>query len=96
MVLELNKDEKKYFEENLKNFIIFTSFVKGYTTEKKASEQFKKSKDNFMVRIMLTKNKKDEELDFGFIVDKGVEKGPNVLINIYNFFKIDEYEEELR
>lgn len=49
-----------------------------------------------MVRIMLTKNKKDEELDFGFIVDKGVEKGPNVLINIYNFFKIDEYEEELR
>ena len=40
---------------------------------------------------MLPKNKKDEALDFGYYIEKGVENGPNVLFNIYNFFKVDEF-----
>lgn len=45
---------------------------------------------------MLSKNKKDDSLDFGFYVEKGVEKGPDILFNIYNFFRIDDFETEIR
>ena len=45
---------------------------------------------------MLPKNKKDEKLDFGFYVEKSVANGADILFNIYNFFKIDEFETELR
>ena len=57
MVLELSEEERNKFEENVDNFIAFTSFAKGFSSEKRAMEQFKKSKNNFLFRIMIPKNK---------------------------------------
>ena len=40
---------------------------------------------------MIPKNKKDDRLDFGFYLNKKKQDGYDIIINIYNFFKIDEF-----
>ena len=48
--------------------MIFTSFVKGYTNEKRANEEFKKRGEHaFKFDVLLARNL-FEALDFGFIV----------------------------
>ena len=48
--------------------MIFTTFVKGYTNEKKANEEFKKRGEHaFKFDVLLARNL-FETLDFGFIV----------------------------
>ena len=41
-------------------------------------------------------NKVIESLDFGYWIDSGREDGgPNILFNLYNVFKIQDFEEDL-
>ena len=35
-------------------------------------EERKKNKNSYLCRVMLPKNKKDEALDFGYYIEKGV------------------------
>lgn len=70
--------------------MIFTTFVKGFTDEKKANEEFKRRGPNAWKFDVMQAKKLFEDLDFGFvwIDDDKTQPHPNVCFNIYNFFKI--------
>lgn len=82
-------------KNNLSNFLFFTSFVKGFTNEKKARNLLKKIPNSYIIRVMMKLPPKIcEELDFGYFKLLPSEDGPDVVFNIYNVFQILEYEEE--
>lgn len=90
----LSKEEEEKLKNNQDNFIIFTSFVKGFTNEKEANKARKAKAGSIMFEIILNTKDRDEELDFGFC--QIGEEGENIIFNIYNFFKIDACEIEGR
>lgn len=74
--------------------------MKGYTKESAANKAKKANKKSILVRVAVKPmtNKIKENLDFGFWIhpDKEKESGSNVIFNIYNVFRIEEYDEDGR
>ena len=77
--------------DTLDNFIIFTSFVKGYTRKSDAIKEKKESNNSFLFEVIFTSKKRYSKLDFGFVIseDKSIKK--NVIFNIYNFFQLSSF-----
>lgn len=75
-------------DRTLDNFIIFTSFVKGYTKKSDAIKEMKESNNAFLFEVTFTDRRRESKLDFGFVIaeDKNIKK--NVIFNIYNFFQL--------
>ena len=79
--------------------MIFTSFARAYTTEKAANKAYKANSNSFLIRIMLPSmtGKIIDSLDFGYWINASQQDDkPNVVFNIYNVFKILEFEEDIR
>ena len=83
-------------DETLSNFIIFTSFVKGYTRKSDAIKEFKESGNSFLFEVTFTERRREEKLDFGYVIseDKSIKR--NVIFNIYNFFQLETFVPEKR
>lgn len=98
MVIIPNADEFDKFKNNLNNYIIFTSFTKAFTTEKAAKKVMKTNPNAILFQVMLPSmsGKVVESLDFGYWINNTATEGPNVIFNIYNVFKILEFEESLK
>lgn len=76
-------------KKNQSNFLIFTSFMKGYTNEKKAKLAAKKNSHSVFVRVMMKLPPKiADNLDFGYIIISSPENEADVIFNIYNVFQI--------
>lgn len=58
IVIDLNEDEMENLQQSKNDFIIFTTFVKGYTSEKEAQKEFKKRGQNaYIFEVLPTKKK---------------------------------------
>lgn len=93
MVIVPTENELEKLQENVQNFIIFTSFCKAYSSEKIAYQQFKKTPGSYFVRIILPflhPGNSIESLNFGYHITEPVKDEPNIIFNIYNFFLIEE------
>ena len=53
MVLKPSEKEIRQLTENIRNFLIFTSFTKAYTNQKQANDAFKRTPGSILVTIML-------------------------------------------
>lgn len=61
------EDELAKLKKNLSNYLFFTSFIKGYTSEKVARSVLKKTPHSYLVRVMTKLPPKIcNELDFGY------------------------------
>jgi hypothetical protein len=83
-------------DETLSNFIIFTSFIKGFTRKSDAIKEFKETNNAFLFEVTFTERKREEKLNFGYVIaeDKSIKK--NVIFNIYNFFQLEAFEKDKR
>jgi hypothetical protein len=94
IVVQLSPEEieKIQDEELLNNFLIFTSFIKGYTKKADAIKEFKESERSFLFEINFSKRPRFDELDFGFFINEDKTLKKNVIFNIYNFFQLENLE----
>jgi tetratricopeptide (TPR) repeat protein len=89
------KDAREVEDNNASKYLIFTTFSKAFTSEKKALELVSKNPKSIFVRVMMKLHPiVAEDLDFGYWVENDLQEGPNVIFNIYNVFEISEIEEK--
>lgn len=75
----------------MNNYVIFTSFVKGFTRKTDAIKEFKENEGSFLFEVTFKGRKRESKLDFGYVIseDKSIKK--NVIFNIYNFFQLENF-----
>jgi hypothetical protein len=88
IVIDVTEEEKAKLETAKGHFILFTSFMKGYTNEKEANAQLKQRPSAFKFTVIPNRRELDPALDFGYVVGKGEQ--PNVIYNIYNVFRVED------
>ena len=53
MVITPNTEELEKLRDNVKNYVIFTSFSKAFTTQKAAQKAFKANPNSFLFQVIL-------------------------------------------
>ena len=89
LVLEMTEEERHKLLNSVKNYLVFTSFVKGFSNSKEAMAEWKelkkKSEKYVHLTVSMDRRSRPDHLDFGFVEHKG-----RILVNIYNVFEVEE------
>lgn len=98
IVVDITEEERRKLAKAEGRFLLFTSFVKGYTaaSEKEANAQKKLRPHAFIFTVMPNSRPIEPALDFGFalappdptVPTSSLSRRPNVLVNIYNVFQV--------
>lgn len=70
---------------------MFTSFIKGFSQEKKAKDQAKKVLGSIIIRILIGNiSVVNPNLDFGYCFMQNCSEREDVIFNVNNIFEIKE------
>ena len=92
-MVDISEEERKKLAKSEGKFLLFTSFIKGYTAEsEKAAKAQMKQRPNSFIFVVIPNNRPIEySLDFGLAVaalDPNDPSRPNVILNIYNVLQV--------
>ena len=82
--MDITEEELAKLANSQGKNLLFTSFVKGFTSQREANIEIKNRQNAFKFRVMPNRFKLEPSVDFGFAFNEGCK--PNVIFNIYNVF----------